>query len=101
MPGKTRKTTAPTPAEVSAQQERDAKLRKAYGVAAKQLREAHQDEFNELHQAAAAVEGIEWTPRATPEQKAADQIDALLAEFPNLKDRLLDAAIGTNSDPSL
>ena len=62
-------------------------LRKAYSVASQQLREAHRAEFNDLHAAAAKELNVDWEPRLSPEERAAMQIDALLSEFPELKDR--------------
>jgi hypothetical protein len=63
-------------------------LNAAYSAASKRLREAHQDEFNSLYQQEAADRGIEWTPKATPEQKAEQEMQALLAQFPHLVGKL-------------
>jgi len=82
MPGTVRKTT-----DAEDQAKRDATLRKAYTRATKDLREAHLEEFQTLHQKHAADLGVEWSPRLTPEQKAAEQMENLLAEFPHLADR--------------
>lgn len=67
---------------------RDSALRKAYSQAARLLRENHQDEFNTLYQAAAKELGVDWSPRLTPEQKAKEEMERLLAEFPHLRDTL-------------
>lgn len=71
--------------------ERKNKLRTAYGQATQELRDNHRDEFNELYAAAAKEAGVEWSPRLTPEQRAERQYDALLAEYPHLADRTVDA----------
>jgi hypothetical protein len=63
-------------------------LRQAYGTATQQLREQHRDEFEDLYTAAAKELGVNRTPRLTPEQKAEQEFDELLAEFPHLRDRL-------------
>lgn len=63
-------------------------LRKAYGAATQTLRDNHRDEFNKLYAEAAAAEGVEWSPRLTPEQKAEAAFDNLLAEYPHLAERL-------------
>lgn len=63
---------------------RDAKLRESYTTAMTRLREAHPAEFNQLRQAAAKELGIEWTPRPTDEEKAREQMQALLAKYPGL-----------------
>lgn len=61
-------------------------LNKAYGAATAKLRDAHRDEFNRLYQAEAAELGVEWKPKLTPEQKAKNDLDAILAEYPHLAD---------------
>lgn len=68
---------------------RDKALTKAYGVATAQLRDQYRDRFNELYSAAAAEAGYEWKPKLTPAQTAAAQFDALLAEYPELKERFV------------
>lgn len=73
-----------TPAEGAA---RDALLRKAYSAAAKELRENHRDEFNQLQQKHAKELGVEWSPRLNAEEKAAQQMEALFKEFPGLRER--------------
>jgi hypothetical protein len=77
---------ADTPAEPLT---REAALRKAYSLATKRLREAHQDEFNGLYTAEAKKLGHEWTPRPSDEQKAVEELDTILAKFPHLKERLV------------
>jgi hypothetical protein len=63
-------------------------LNKAYGVASAALRDGHREEFNKLHQKAAHDLGIEWSPKLTAEERAAQEFDALLATFPHLAERL-------------
>lgn len=67
---------------------RDALLRQAYSQASKDLRQTHREEFNELHRKHAIELGVDWEPRPTAEQKAAEQIEALLAQYPQLRDRV-------------
>lgn len=71
--------------------ERKSALRKAYGQATQDLRDKHRDEFNQQYAERAAEAGVEWNPRLSPEEKAAAEFDALLAEFPQLKERLTQA----------
>jgi hypothetical protein len=68
--------------------ERDNLLRQAYGKATAQLREQHRDEFENLRMEAAKELGVDWTPRKKPEEKAAEEFDRLLAEFPHLAKRV-------------
>lgn len=73
-------------------EERDAALKASYQSALKTLREKHVDEFNDLRVAEAAKRGITWTPPKTEEQKAQEQIDALLAKHPGLRENLAASA---------
>lgn len=66
-------------------------LRKAYTTATQQLREAHRDEFEGLYTAAAKDLGLDRSPRPNAEQKAEAEFDALLAEYPHLRDRVAGA----------
>jgi len=68
-------------------EERDRRLQKAYTRATQTLREQHRDDFNELYSKFAAEQGVEWQPRLTPEQKAEQELDALLDAFPHLMTR--------------
>lgn len=76
----------PQPVEETA--ERKDLLRQAYGKATQTLRENHRDEFNTLYSEAAGALGVEWSPRLTEEEKARQQFDELLAQYPNLRDRI-------------
>lgn len=69
-----------------------AALRKAYSNATQELREIRRDEFNTLYAKHAKEQGVEWSPKLTAEQRAAQEFDRLLAEFPWLRDRLPDVA---------
>lgn len=66
-------------------------LRQTYDMATQRLREAHREEFIGYRQDAATELGVEWQPRLTAEQRAERDFDALLAEFPHLKERLAPA----------
>ena len=64
-------------------------INKAYGVATKQLKEAHLDEFRALQKAALAEVGItDWEPTPTAEEKAREQVAALLRDNPSVKEEL-------------
>lgn len=68
---------------------RQSALAKAQRNADKALREAYSDEWNGLMQKAAAAEGIkDWAPRKTAEQKAEEDLQRLLSEFPHLADKI-------------
>jgi hypothetical protein len=56
----------------------------AYSAATTQLRQAHQDEFNNLMRAECADRGVEWSPRPTERDRAREQVAQLLATFPDL-----------------
>jgi hypothetical protein len=71
---------------------RKAALRKAYGTATQDLRENHRDEFNDLYAERAKELGVEWSPRQTPEQRAEQAFDALLADYPHLAERIAKSA---------
>lgn len=58
---------------------------RAYHRAVMALRKAHHDEWEDLYAKACANEGVSYTRRLTPEEKAAKQIEALLTKFPNLR----------------
>lgn len=73
--------------EAEKAQKQDA-MRKAYQEATRQLRVAHQDDFNKLYAAAAAELGYDWSPKPNPEQQAKAQIAQLLNQFPSLKAEL-------------
>lgn len=75
-------------AETEAQTaERKDALRKAYGQATNTLRDTHRDEFNKLYSEAAAALGVEWSPRPTEEQRAEQQFEELLNQYPHLRER--------------
>lgn len=63
------------------------KKRQAYSNAEKALREKHQDEFRDLVKAEATKLGVTYVFRKTKEERAREQYEALLAEFPELAQR--------------
>lgn len=81
--------------------ERDLKLRESYTTALKQLREKHQDEFNQLRAEAAAELGVEWKPEPSAKDKARAQLRAIFADNPDLLDEVrqvkTEAQSGTQS----
>jgi hypothetical protein len=61
-------------------------LTDSYSKALATLRERHLDEFNQLRQIEARNMGVNWSPKPTPEQLAAAEIEAHLQAFPKLRD---------------
>lgn len=58
--------------------------RKAYSSAETLLKQRHTDEFKSLVQEEAKRLGVTYVFRETPEEKAAKQMQTLLAQFPHL-----------------
>lgn len=69
--------------------ERGNLLRKAYTTATTRLREQYRDDFDSLYSQAAEELGVTYTPKPKPEQRAEEQIAALLAEFPHLREKVV------------
>ena len=67
--------------------ERKTKLRQAYGQATTALRAAHRTEFDALMAQHAEALGVTWSPRLTAEQKAEQEFDQLILDFPHLRER--------------
>jgi hypothetical protein len=89
----TKKTKGkPEATEPMSTEARDKLLTKSYSTATSWLRDKHMAEFNELRVKAAADLGIEWTPKPDATTLAAQTIEHLLAEHPNLRDRFHDSA---------
>ena len=76
-----------TKADISTEDKNKA-VDKAKRDAAATLVRNNQDTFNQMVQEDLAEQGIEWAPRLTPEQRAAEQLKTLLQQFPNLKDEV-------------
>lgn len=76
-------TTAPTTKEDKAKA-----LGECYTAATRRLREAHLAEFNGYRAEEAKARGIEWTPQPTAAEKAAAEIERLLADNPGLAQAL-------------
>lgn len=74
--------------ETDQKNERANKLRKAYGEATAQLREEKRERFDELYAEKAKALGVEYTPRLSPEQKAEQTFEALLEEYPHLREKV-------------
>ena len=70
------------------QGERDRLMGQAYSSAQRDLRTAHQDEFNGYYQKQCALRGIEWTPRKSKAEQALDTIQDLLTEYPGIAEAL-------------
>jgi hypothetical protein len=67
---------------------RDEALKASYQHAQKVLRERHLDEFNAIRQEEAKRLGYDWAPPKTEEQKAAEQVAALVEKFPHLAEQI-------------
>jgi len=80
--------TSTTPKDNADKEKRDKALRTGYNLAEKDLKENHRDEFNRLREAHTKALGYEWTPPKTAEEKAAEEMDALLSAFPHLRERI-------------
>jgi hypothetical protein len=61
---------------------------RAYNRAVKRLRAEYPSRWEEIVADEYAAEGLEYRRRLTPKEKAAEQIKALLAEFPDLADEV-------------
>lgn len=70
--------------------ERANKLRKAYSNATTRLRESYRAEFDSLYVQEAQQLGVNYTPKPSPEQKAEQELRALLEAHPGLRDRMDD-----------
>lgn len=78
---------------------RNTTLRKAYGAASQDLREAHREEFDGYYAKRAAELGVEWHPKPNAEQKAEDALRRLLADHPDVAQRVLaEGAAATPDD---
>lgn len=93
MPGTTKQSTEPAP-----ESGRNAALRKAYGAASQDLREAHRDEFDKFYEVRAQEAGVEWHPKPSAEQKAEQEFRRLLAEHPEVAERVLAESEATTPD---
>ena len=87
MPGSARKSTQS--ANSAEGTTRNSALRKAYGQASQDLREAHREEFDKFYETRASENGVEWHPKPNAEQKAEDALRRLLAEHPDVAQRVL------------
>jgi len=70
-------------------EERNARLKKAYSNATSRLREEQRLEFDRLYSEEAKKLGVVYTPKPTAEQKAKQELEDLLAKFPHLRDQLV------------
>lgn len=63
---------------------KDDAVRKAYSHASSTLREKYRDEFNKIVKEKAKDLGYEWSPKKTKEEKAREEFEALLRDYPDL-----------------
>lgn len=75
--------------EQTAKDKRTVGLREAYSEAQATLREKYRSEFEDLYVAAAKKRGIDYKPKPTPEQKAKQELEDLLRQFPHLRDEVV------------
>lgn len=78
--------TDSTTADAKAREERDNALKGAYQAATRRLREEFKDYFNRFYAEEAEARGQEWKPKPTKEEKAKAELDALLEQYPSLRD---------------
>lgn len=64
-----------------------ARRRKAYGEATQLLREQHRETFEALYEKRCEVHDVPYQRRLSDEEKAAKQIEELLAAHPGLRER--------------
>lgn len=69
---------------MSDSENRDSNLRKAYTKATQDLREKYREDFETFYSKRAAELGETWVPKPTAEQKAAQELEAILAQYPHL-----------------
>ena len=79
--------------------DRDKAMGQAYSAAQRDLRIAHQDEFNVYYQKQCALRGIEWTPRKSKAEQALDTIQDLLAEYPGIAEQLAERLAAQAAEP--
>lgn len=77
--------------------ERSTKLRTAYTQANTALREKYRDEFERLYQEKAEALGVDYKPRPTAEQRAQEQMEAILNDYPHLREQF---GTGASPDPA-
>ena len=61
----------------------------ARSAAASRLREAHRAEHDGYLVEEMQARGIDWKPQPTPEEKAKAEVEKIYAEYPHLKESLL------------
>lgn len=76
--------------------------REAYGAAMSGLRNAHPVEFATLRQEEATKRGLDWKPKPSERERAAEQLAQILSTFPDLANQSFDDAVnpeGPDADP--
>lgn len=77
----------------------DKAMSAARSAAAATLRQNHHEEYNDLLVREAKARGIEWSPRPTKEERAAQEMYRLLRDYPELAERVnANAAKDTGPD---
>ena len=80
-------------------EDRNALLKQAYSISTSRLREENRAEFDRLYIEEAAKLGVTYTPKPTPEQKAKQELEDLLAKFPHLRDSLVNETVNGSAAP--
>ena len=80
---------AEEPTSELSNEDRNALLKQAYSISTSRLREENRAEFDRLYIEEAAKLGVTYTPKPTPEQKAKQELEDLLAKFPHLRESLV------------
>jgi hypothetical protein len=80
-------------------EERNALLKQAYSTSTSRLREENRAEFDRLYIEEAAKLGVVYTPKPSPEQKAKQDLEDLLAKFPHLRDQLVNETVNGSAKP--
>lgn len=75
-----------TPVEDTAKTDRDNALKAAYVAATRRLREDEKEKFNRYYAEEAEARGQEWKPKPTKEEKAKAEMEALLEQYPSLRE---------------
>ena len=98
-PGRTRAAAVAAVSEESEDARRKRLLRKAYSEATQTLREKHRGDFEAAYAEAAQQLGVDWKPRPNAEQRAQQQFEELVTQFPYLLDRVDALRAGEAPDP--
>lgn len=86
--------------EAAPEATKDQKMSAARSAAITRLREAHQQEFNSYLVDETKARGLDWSPRKTPEERAAEEMADLIKRFPHLAEQVPGRTVPTVPDAS-